>query len=232
MTVNARPFFARGSVRSGALVLVAMAASLPGMAQTPQDSWDLCARRTAQVERAERLPVHLLSAISRVEPGRWHARSGAILAWPWIVTTGGEGRFLPNKKAAIAEVERLRARGVRHIDVGCMQRNLKHHGHAADSLEEALDPDRNIAYATRFLREIRARWGSWTRAVGNYHSNIPTLSGRYRVKVLRAVYAEKHRAAKARRAARLARLEAKRPAAPRPQVRGHLRPPNTALISR
>ena len=231
-----RPFFVRRSVFAPVFALVfALAVSLAGasgLAQMPKDSrnsgdsWDSCGRLTDRAERAYGLPTHLLTAVSKVESGRWHAASGAIFAWPWTVTAGGEGRFLPSKKAAIAEVERLRARGVRNIDVGCMQVNLGYHPKAFASLEEAFDPQRNVAYATRFLRDLKARWGSWTRAVGNYHSNTPALSGRYRVKVFRALYAEKHRVAKARRATRLAALEAKRRAAG-PQTGNQLRPPST-----
>ncbi len=227
MTLILRRFFARRPVFALVFALAMSLAGPSGLAQNPEDSWGSCARLTARAERAHGLPAHLLTAISKVESGRWHAASGAILAWPWTVTAGGEGRFLPSKKAAIAEVERLRARGVGNIDVGCMQINLGYHPEAFASLEEAFDPRRNVAYATRFLRDLRARWGSWTRAVGNYHSNTPALSGRYRVKVFRAVYAEKRRVAKARRTARLAALEAKRPA-PRqqPRSRAHaLAPP-------
>ncbi len=153
------------------------------------------------------MPSHLLTAVSKVEAGRWHAQTGEVLAWPWTVTAGGEGRFLPSKAAAIAEVERLRAQGVSNIDVGCMQINLHYHPKAFDNLEQAFDPDRNVAYAIGFLSDLRVRWGSWTRAVGSYHSNTPALSGRYRVKVFKMVYAEKHRIAKKRRAARLAAVQ-------------------------
>ncbi len=228
-----RPFFARRFVFALAFALAVSLAGPSGQAQTSPNSWDSrdswasCARLTDRAERAHGLPTHLLSAISKVESGRWHAASGAILAWPWTVTAGGKGRFLPSKKAAIAEVERLRARGVRNIDVGCMQVNLHYHPKAFANLEEAFDPRRNVAYATRFLLDLKARWGSWTRATGNYHSNTPALSGRYRLKVFRALYAEKHRIAKARRATRLAALEAKRKA-PGPQTGNQLRPPSAA----
>jgi len=218
----------RGFVPALVLVLGAvLGAVLPGpalSAQNPQETWSSCAQRTAAAERAAGMPRHLLTAVSKVESGRWHAQTGEIIAWPWTVTAGGEGRFLPSKAAAIAEVERLRARGVTNIDVGCMQINLYHHPKAFDSLEQAFDPDRNVAYAIGFLRELRDRWGSWTRAVGNYHSNTPALSGRYRAKVFKMVYAEKHRAAKQRRAARLAaRLAA---------VQRALRPPSTTPVIR
>ncbi len=189
-------------------LVFAVCLALPGSAlsaQDPQKTWEFCARKTAAAERAAGMPTHLLTAVSKVEAGRWRKDTGEILAWPWTVTSGGEGRFLPSKAAAIAEVERLRAKGVTNIDVGCMQINLHYHPKAFDSLEQAFDPDRNVAYAIGFLSELRARWGSWTRAVGNYHSNTPTLSGRYRAKVFKMVYAEKHRIAKKRRVGRARR---------------------------
>ncbi len=213
-----------------ALVLVlgaVLATALAGpalSAQNPQETWNSCARRTAAAERAAGMPSHLLTAVSKVESGRWRAETGEIIAWPWTVTAGGEGRFLPSKEAAIAEVERLRAQGVTNIDVGCMQINLRHHPKAFASLEQAFDPDRNVAYAIGFLRDLRDRWGSWTRAVGNYHSNTPTLSGRYRAKVFKMVYAEKHRIARKRRAARLAARLA--------PAQHDLRPPSTTPVIR
>ncbi len=210
----------RSFVPALAFALGAFVAGPAQATQNPGETWDICAQRTAEAEFAAGIPTHLLTAVSKVESGRWHGDTGEILAWPWTVTAGGEGRFLPSKAAAIAEVERLRAEGVTNIDVGCMQINLHFHPEAFDSLEQAFDPDRNVAYAIGFLRDLRDRWGSWTRAVGSYHSNTPTLSGRYRLKVLKMVYGEKHRAAKKRRAARLA------------AVQGNLHPPSTTPVIR
>lgn len=200
-------------VRTCGLVLACGMAQLsPASAtitQTIENTWYLCAAPTLRAEQAHGLPQYLLTAISKVEAGRWHAQTKANFAWPWTVTAGGEGRFLPSKAAAIAEVRQLQARGVRNIDVGCMQINLKYHPKAFTSLEQAFDPDHNVEYALRFLRQLKGKWGSWTRAIGNYHSNTPALSGRYRLKVFRAVYAERRLAARARRSARLARQQAK-----------------------
>ncbi len=224
ITLGPRWPILRGFVPALALVLgAALGAVMAGPAQSaqnPQETWSSCGQRTAAAERDTGMPNHLLTAVSKVESGRWHAESGEIIAWPWTVTAGGEGRFLPSKEAAIAEVERLQAQGVTNIDVGCMQINLKYHPKAFDSLEQAFDPDRNVAYAIGFLRELRDRWGSWTRAVGSYHSNTPVLSGRYRLKVFKMVYAEKRRIAKQRRAARLA------------AVANNLRPPSTTPVIR
>jgi soluble lytic murein transglycosylase-like protein len=200
--------------RLGALLGAAMlAAAAPAWAGDPapaaaepldsRASRDPCSAPIVRAERAHRVPRHLLAAIARVESGRWDRDSGVILAWPWTVTAEGRGRFLPTKAAAIAEVEALRARGVRNIDVGCMQINLRYHPNAFETLEQAFDPAANVAYAVRYLRDLRAQWGSWTRAVGNYHSNTPTLSGRYRAKIMLARSDMRHEAARARRAARL-----------------------------
>jgi hypothetical protein len=71
------------------------------------------------------------------------------------------------------------------IDVGCMQINLRFHGHAFSSLEEALDPASNIAYAASFLRSLMAETRSWRSAAGYYHSRDPTRAARYLEKVTR-----------------------------------------------
>ncbi len=121
MTPGPRRPTLRGFVPILAVALGAVLAGPALSAQDPQETWNSCAQRTAVAERAAGMPSHLLTAVSKVESGRWRAETGEIIAWPWTVTAGREGRFLPSKAAAIAEVERLRAQGVSNIDVGCMQ---------------------------------------------------------------------------------------------------------------
>ena len=181
----------------------ALAAQAAPAAAPAADDWRLCRAQSAEIARDGALPRHLLEAIGAVEAGRWHPADKAVAAWPWTVTAEGEGKFLPSHAAAIAHVEALRARGVRNIDVGCMQINLRYHPEAFASLEEAFDPALNLRYAARFLGGLRARYGSWTAAIGRYHSSTPRLSGPYRVKVFRAWRTIKHRHNRARLAARL-----------------------------
>jgi soluble lytic murein transglycosylase-like protein len=95
-------------------------------------------------------------------------------------------------------VRRLKARGVTNIDVGCMQVNLRWHGHAFETLEQAFDPAYNVAYAAAFLLDLRASENSWTKAIGVYHSRTPKFSGPYRSKVFRHWRAEKKAAVAAR----------------------------------
>src|SRR5690606_21478784 len=174
------------------------------------DSWELCRAATARAEAAAALPPHLLTAIAKTESGRWHAERSETLAWPWTVMAEGRGRFLPSKAAAIEEVRRLLARGLRNIDVGCLQVNLHYHPDAFESLEAAFDPDTNAAYAARFLAALREEARSWTRAIGQYHSRQAIRGNDYRAKVFKAWREARHRANRERQAAlRAARKAAK-----------------------
>ena len=188
-----------------AVGLPALVAASPARAEPAGsvDAWSVCAAATdaAEAMRPD-LPAHLLGALAKVESGRWHAGSKARLAWPWTVMAEGRGRYLPTKAAAIAEVRELKARGVANIDVGCMQVNLRWHGHAFDTLQQAFDPVYNVAYAAAFLLDLRARENSWTKAIGVYHSRTPKFSGPYRSKVFRHWRAEKKAAVAARIAER------------------------------
>jgi len=103
-------------------------------AKTMSKDAQTCARAIAQQERRHAIPTGLLHAISHAESGRWDAQNGAIVAWPWTVTTEGKGHFLPNRVDAQAFVQSLQADGVKNIDVGCMQINLKYHPDAFPSL--------------------------------------------------------------------------------------------------
>jgi hypothetical protein len=107
--------------------LIASVAAAPGL---PADPWRLCPEAIASQERTQGLPRHLLSAIALAESARKHPTFGKRMPWPWTVMAEGEGRYLPTKAAAIAEVRGLQARGIRNIDVGCMQVNLYHHAEA------------------------------------------------------------------------------------------------------
>ncbi|WP_343562178.1 hypothetical protein [Kiloniella sp. b19] len=147
---------------------------------------ELCRSAIDQVERDNKIPLYLLRAISLVESGKWDAKSKSRQAWPWTVMAEGKGRYLPNKAAAIAEVKKLKAKGVRNIDVGCMQVNLHYHPDAFANLEEAFDPYANARYAGNFLLNLRKEMRSWTMAVGRYHSATPKYAGPYRHKAIKA----------------------------------------------
>ena len=178
----------RGIIKPGwaaatAALFIFLSSPPDALASPSGYGWGLCGAQTARLERARRIPDHLLMAISLVEAGRHDGASGRTLAWPWTVTAEGRGRFLDTKSAAIREVRRLRARGVENIDVGCMQVNLYWHGDAFSSLAEAFDPAGNVTYAADFLIDLHEIGGSWDRAVARYHSRTPRFHIPYAKKV-------------------------------------------------
>jgi hypothetical protein len=144
---------------------------------------DPCGKVIDRAERAGNIPAQLLVAIALNESGRRHADTGERIAWPWTVNNAGDGRFYETKAEAMAAVRQLWARGERNIDVGCMQINLMHHPDAFVSLDEAFDPEANVAYGARFLKDLRDAKRSWSLAVANYHSATPELGMAYRKKV-------------------------------------------------
>jgi len=168
------------------IIFSLLAGTSPASATSTQafdNAWTLCATETGRTEQRMGVPKHLLKAISLAESGRWDARQRENVAWPWTVTSGGEGRFFDTKAEAVAEVEILMTQGVQNIDVGCMQVNLYYHGHAFENLKEAFDPKANTTYAAAYLKNMFKVAGNWTDAAGYYHSTTPERNGPYKEKV-------------------------------------------------
>ncbi len=132
------------------------------------------------------MPAGLLGAIAKVETGR-RAPDGSVQPWPWSYNAAGDGRYAASNAEALQEVRALQARGVRSIDIGCMQVNLLHHPGAFPDLEAGFDPATNVAYAVRFLRELHARTGDWHQAVALYHSATPERGLIYQQRVMAAL---------------------------------------------
>ncbi|MSP49342.1 MAG: hypothetical protein EXQ95_08455 [Alphaproteobacteria bacterium] len=147
--------------------------------------YDLCLGPIYRAELDKGIPAHLLRSIALAESGRWDESSSRTVAWPWTINAERVGHFFPSKQAAIAFVRKLQARGVRSIDIGCMQVNLIWHPGAFASLEEAFEPEKNVAYAARHLADLKDDRKTWTEAVGYYHSASPEHNQRYRAKVLK-----------------------------------------------
>lgn len=156
----------------------------PGPARAGKTPTEPCLRAIVSAERSLRTPERLLASIARVESGRPDPRTGAVQPWPWTVNAEGIGRFFATKAEAIDAVEALRARGVRSIDVGCMQVNLMHHPNAFPSLDAAFEPQTNAVYAARFLTALHRGFGDWVQATAAYHSQTQQLGTEYARKVM------------------------------------------------
>jgi soluble lytic murein transglycosylase-like protein len=132
------------------------------------------------------IPQNLLSSISLVESGRWHAEHKRVLPWPWAVNVAGEPYFFETKDQALSFIKQKLAQGIKNIDVGCNQINLYHHGDKFANIEQVINPEMNSEYAASFLKGHYTETKHWPSAVARYHSFTPHLGRMYASKVLTA----------------------------------------------
>jgi len=159
--------------------ILAVLASVPAHAGVR-----MCADAIAHAERrAAWLPDGLLYAIALTESAHRPAGARAAVPWPWTINSPKGSFYLGSRREAAAKVRELQALGVSNIDVGCMQINLHFHPTAFRSLDDAFDPTSNVAYAVRFLRELRREHRTLFDVVGRYHSGTPWRSEAYATKV-------------------------------------------------
>ena len=123
-----------------------------------------CEREMAGAAARHGVPLGMLYAVGLAETGRGDSLQ------PYALNIEGRPIFDIDKQEALRRIEAARLAGIRLIDIGCMQ--INHHFHARNfaSLQDMLDPAQNVEYAARFLNELRAREGSWTKAVARYHA--------------------------------------------------------------
>lgn len=165
-----------------AALAAAVAALLAGPAPAAPDPSALCDAAAAEAAARHGVPAAVLRALTRTETGR--AREGKLRPWPWTVNFEGEGRWFDGPAEALDWIEARRARGGTSFDVGCFQVNHRWHGEHFDGVEQMFDPRANADYAARFLSDLHAEAGDWTRAAGWYHSRTPEFYNRYRKRFL------------------------------------------------
>jgi soluble lytic murein transglycosylase-like protein len=123
-----------------------------------------CESEMARAAQIHGIPLGILYAVGLTETGR----RGAL--YPYALGAEGQTVFAKNLDDAMANFEAMRHRGVKLIDLGCMQINHYFHGDKFDSVRAMFDPAKNVDYAARFLKALKAREGSWTMAVARYNA--------------------------------------------------------------
>jgi hypothetical protein len=152
---------------------------------TVQESSLLCDQAIGSAQAVWKTPPGLLEAVAAVESGRLDHDSKLVRPWPWTINARGVGgQFFATKSQAISAVNALHARGVRSIDVGCMQVNLVAHSGAFPTLDAAFDPSHNARYAAKFLHSLYIADRSWPVAIGRYHSKTKARGVPYRTRVI------------------------------------------------
>ncbi len=165
----------------GALQILAAAALFTfSAASCASAEADLCEKEMTRAANAYAIPLGILYAVGLTETGV----GGHLHAY--ALNLEGDTVYSLNKEQAIARFHAAQAAGVRLIDVGCMQLNYYFHGKNFTSVEDMLDPRKNVDYAARFLKELQLREGAWTMAVARYNAgkNNDPAQKRYVCKVL------------------------------------------------
>lgn len=133
------------------------------------------------------VPLRLLRGLAPVESGLAGGR-GVRYPWPWTLNTNGHGSFhFRSRDAAERHLRALLAAGIDNVDIGCMQINWRWHRDAFASPADMLDPSLNVRYAARLLAAYKARAGSWSAAVAQYHTRDARLAATYQCRVARAL---------------------------------------------
>ena len=134
-----------------------------------------CLNFTEKYGKQFNIPDKLLTSISLVESGI--KKNNNFVSWPWTLNVAGKSMFFDNKNDALSFLKKNYKN--KNIDVGCMQISLKYHINEFDSLENVLDPDKNVKYAAKFLRKLFLKHKRWNEAISRYHSSVPKRKTQY-----------------------------------------------------
>lgn len=160
------------------IAIAALVLATPAFAS---DDQSLCTAAAKKAEQQHSIPDKLLQAISIVETSRDGPKSNA--AWPWTVNIAGRGHYFKTASDARAFVQEKAKLGARSMDIGCFQINTKWHGKSFQTVDKMFDPEAGANYAASFLKNLKAEFGDWDKAVKNYHSRTATKGARYGQKV-------------------------------------------------
>lgn len=124
----------------------------------------LCERYVSRAARNYGVPLGVLYAVGLTESGK----KGKL--HPFAMNIAGETRFPGSVEKAMRELHDAQRRGVRLIDVGCMQINHYYHRENFPSDRAMFDPARNVDYAASFLKSLKKKHKTWAMAVARYHA--------------------------------------------------------------
>ncbi|MFC4315561.1 transglycosylase SLT domain-containing protein [Rhizobium alvei] len=151
--------------RPALLALIGLAASIAAtFTSEAKASTGICEREISAAAIKYRIPEGILYSVGLTETGR----KGSLQ--PWALNVEGKALFTGSATEAVSEFEQARLRGAKLIDLGCMQINHHFHGENFRSVEEMLEPRRNVEYAAKFLAQLHAKHVTWTMAVARYHA--------------------------------------------------------------
>jgi len=125
-------------------------------------------------EQQYSIPSGLLVAIAKIESGMN----------AYALNVNGKSVLASNSREASSLIASARKVGISNIDVGIMQLNYRWHASGFASMQEMLNPQKNIEYAALFLVRLKKQHGTWHKALRYYHSAKPEHHRKYSRKVV------------------------------------------------
>lgn len=149
-------------------------AKLSGKTSANPDSQGVCERELARAAAKYQIPLQILYAVALTESG-----TGKGLQ-PLMLHIEGKDHIPATLPEALTLFRAANERGVKLIDIGCMQVNWYWHREEFNSLEEIFDPRLNVEQGARFLQVLRKRHGSWTMAAARYNAGPKNTVAQHR----------------------------------------------------
>lgn len=130
--------------------------------------------------RERRLDPYVLYAVALVESAQIRQRA-VVAPWPWALNREGQA-IIPGTRAEAGDILRASIdQGIRSIDVGLMQVNLRWNGHRVARPEQLLNPATNIRIGADILAEaIASAPDDEALGIGRYHAGFRNDAEAYR----------------------------------------------------
>ena len=132
-----------------------------------------------QIAMERGLDPYILYAVALVESARINARLAA--PWPWALNRQGRPIIPSSRLEARGILNEALNKGIRSIDVGLMQVNVRWNGHRVHRPDDLLDPETNIRVGADVLTEaIDSAPGDLALGIGRYHTGWRNDADAYR----------------------------------------------------
>lgn len=132
-----------------------------------------------QIATERGLDPYILYAVALVESAQINDRLAA--PWPWALNRQGRAIIPSSRFEARGILNEALNKGIRSIDVGLMQVNVRWNGHRVRRPDDLLDPETNIRVGADVLTEaIDSAPGDLALGIGRYHTGWRNDADAYR----------------------------------------------------
>lgn len=140
--------------------------------------WDLAGKSVG-------LDPELIYAVAMAESKK-RVGTASVSPWPWALNIAGKGSYYATLDEARAALDEALSLGIKSIDVGPMQINLRWNGHRVQNPADLFDLATSARVGAEILSEaIASNPTDLVIGVGRYHNWDDALARPYGTKVLK-----------------------------------------------